>query len=181
MADETGWLIEAWDSKRDELKARWWAAGFEAEDAPGVWTNDSTKALRFARECDAQAYIDETGWTEAKPTACDHKQRNGDGAASLLNELLCVRRNAMSVSNATVALCQHCGRPIGGVATWLGGLPYHPECTHGPSYPTHYAPLPAEHPGCRPTPALTEDDVRRIVRDELTHNNQGNRTNPRSG
>lgn len=65
----------------------------------------------------------------------------------------------MSVSNRTAALCQYCGRPIGGVATWLGGMPYHPECTHGPGYPTHYQ-----------APTLSVDDVRRIVREELAHN-----------
>jgi hypothetical protein len=76
----------------------------------------------------------------------------------------------MSGSNTAVALCQHCGRPVGEVATWIGGLPYHPECTHGPGYLTHYAPSPVDRPGCRPTPMLTEDDVRRIVREELAHN-----------
>jgi hypothetical protein len=64
----------------------------------------------------------------------------------------------MSVSNATVALCQYCGRPIGSVAAWLGGSPYHPECTHGPSYPAHYE--------MTRTSMLTEDDVRRILREE---------------
>jgi len=73
----------------------------------------------------------------------------------------------MSASNGTVATCQHCGRPIGGVATWLGGLPYHPECTHGPGYLTHYAPLAPEHEGCKPSHQITENDVRRIVREEL--------------
>ena len=73
----------------------------------------------------------------------------------------------MSASNATVATCQHCGAPIGGAATWLGGLPYHPECTHGPGYPTHYAPLSLEHEGCKPSHRITENDVRRIVREEL--------------
>jgi len=74
----------------------------------------------------------------------------------------------MSVSNATVALCQHCGRPIGGVAKCLGGLPYHPECTHGPSYPTHYEMT--RTPTTTWPSTLTEDDVRRIVREELAHN-----------
>lgn len=64
---ESGWLIEGWDSKRDVLKAEWWGLGRELEDGFG-WTKDSLKALRFARQVDAQAYIDETGWTEAKPT-----------------------------------------------------------------------------------------------------------------
>ena len=70
-------------------------------------------------------------------------------------------------SGMTGPLCQHCGRPIGGVATWLGGQPYHPECTHGLGYSTHYAPSPIATLGCKPAPPLTEDDVRRIVREEL--------------
>lgn len=66
---ETGWLIEAHNSRTGEFKARWWA-GFNAEDqADGDgWTSDSVIAMRFARERDAQAYIDEACWTEAKPT-----------------------------------------------------------------------------------------------------------------
>lgn len=59
---ESGWLIERWDSRRNAL---WWRLG--NEDG-GCWTPDSITALRFARAEDAQAYIDETGWTEATPT-----------------------------------------------------------------------------------------------------------------
>lgn len=59
---ETGWLIEAWSSRAGEFKAKWYAGG-----AVG-WTTDSIQALRFGRERDAQQYIDEIGWTEAKPT-----------------------------------------------------------------------------------------------------------------
>lgn len=62
-----GWLIEAWDSNADAFGAKWWALGLDNEDGCG-WTTDSLKALRFARACDAQAYIDDIGWTEAKPT-----------------------------------------------------------------------------------------------------------------
>ncbi len=62
---ESGWLIEAWDSKRGQFKAEWWTLFC---DENGDWTKDSTKALRFSREIDAQAYIDDVGWTEAKPT-----------------------------------------------------------------------------------------------------------------
>jgi hypothetical protein len=75
-APEAGWLIEQWNSKRNEFQARWWSLGSSGETDPdwetlGSWTIDSTQALRFAREADAQAYIDATGWTEAKPT--DHR------------------------------------------------------------------------------------------------------------
>ena len=50
--------------------------------------------------------------------------------------------------------CQHCGRPIGLVASFIGGFAYHEECTRGAAY--QYGP-----------PTLTEADVRRIVRQEL--------------
>jgi hypothetical protein len=66
---ESGWLIEAWDSKRNELKAKWWSVTHDGScDEHWDWVSDSTRALRFARECDAQAYIKDMGWTEAKPT-----------------------------------------------------------------------------------------------------------------
>jgi hypothetical protein len=32
----------------------------------------------------------------------------------------------------TVQICAHCHRPIGGVATLLGGNAYHYECTQSP-------------------------------------------------
>ena len=64
---ETGWLIESWNSKTGEFGATWWSLDDSLEDAQG-WTKDSTIALRFAREADAQAYINDTAWTEAKPT-----------------------------------------------------------------------------------------------------------------
>lgn len=64
---EVGWLIEAWNSRTGQFGAMWWGLGDDHEDGFG-WTKDSLRALRFARECDAQAYINETGWTEAKPT-----------------------------------------------------------------------------------------------------------------
>jgi len=63
--------------------------------------------------------------------------------------------------------CQHCGRPIGGgSATYIGGLPYHYECTRGPGAQTNYVLMPPRA-GCQPEHTLTEADVRRIVREEL--------------
>ena len=64
-----------------------------------------------------------------------------------------------------------CGRRfdffhIAGLATHIGHLAYHPECTHGPSYPTHYElpqPLPVQHY----TVPMDDERVRQIVRDEL--------------
>ncbi len=66
-SSETGWLIEKWDSKTEAFGAEWWAIHPSFEDGCG-WTKDSIIALRFARETDAAAYIDDIGWTEAKPT-----------------------------------------------------------------------------------------------------------------
>lgn len=59
--DETGWLVE--------LKGQvpTWFALDDSEDG-WEWTTDSLKALRFGRKQDAQAYIDDIGWTEAFPT-----------------------------------------------------------------------------------------------------------------
>lgn len=64
---ETGWLIEEWNSKTGQFAAKWWGLGPSFEDGFG-WSPDSLLALRFAREADAVAYIEETGWTEAKAT-----------------------------------------------------------------------------------------------------------------
>ena len=66
-ATETGWLVEKWDSRADRFEAEWWSIHPSFEDGCG-WTKDSTIALRFARECDATAYIEDIGWTEAKAT-----------------------------------------------------------------------------------------------------------------
>jgi len=54
-------------------------------------------------------------------------------------------------------VCFFCGRPIiGSVVPGIwGGEVYHPECVFAPSRQT--------------TASLTEEDVRKIVREELTH------------
>lgn len=66
--------------------------------------------------------------------------------------------------------CAHCGRPIGNAAVWLGQFVYHEECTRGPAW-TQQQYLHPSYCGPReftnPAPALTERDVRRIVREEL--------------
>ncbi len=58
MSSETGWLVE--------LKGQTpsWSTLF-AGDYDDHWTEDSTKALRFARKVDAESFIDWHGWTEA--------------------------------------------------------------------------------------------------------------------
>lgn len=50
----------------------------------------------------------------------------------------------------TIQTCMYCGRPVVN-AIYIATLPYHVECTHGPSWQT----------------APTEDRVRQIVRDEI--------------
>lgn len=55
-SDETGWLIE--------LKRRtptWFQLAYDDVH----WTADASKAIRFARKQDAEAYIANIGWTEA--------------------------------------------------------------------------------------------------------------------
>ena len=54
---ETGWLIE----RRENNATEWWGLA----DALGSWTNDSAKALRFARSEDAEAYAHSTGLDDA--------------------------------------------------------------------------------------------------------------------
>jgi hypothetical protein len=58
-ADEIAWLIELRGNR-----PTYWSL---AVDEPG-WEADHDKALRFARREDAQAYIDDIGWTDAFPT-----------------------------------------------------------------------------------------------------------------
>lgn len=57
LKDETAWLIEL---RGNEPK--WWSLLQEPEPD---WTRDASKALRFARKQDAEAYINDIGWTEA--------------------------------------------------------------------------------------------------------------------
>jgi hypothetical protein len=56
----------------------------------------------------------------------------------------------------TPPTCGYCGRPIIGLITWGYGVPYHHDCARGPCDPPTFSP-----------PPLTEDAVRRIVREEL--------------
>ncbi len=55
--EETGWLAELKGSVPS------WAV-LNPDDYDEHWTTDSTKAIRFARCEDAQAFIDHNGWTE---------------------------------------------------------------------------------------------------------------------
>lgn len=59
--EETGWLAELKGS------APSWAV-LNPNDYDDHWTTDSTKAIRFARREDAQAFIDHNGWTAVFPS-----------------------------------------------------------------------------------------------------------------
>lgn len=77
----------------------------------------------------------------------------------------------MSIDHGTGAmLCAHCKRPMA-QAVWLNGWPYHLECTRGPGYQTHYQ-MDFKDGGCTSLAMLTEQDVRRIVREELAERNK---------
>jgi hypothetical protein len=76
----------------------------------------------------------------------------------------------MNTTSGTAPMCcAHCGRPCA-AAVWIGSLPYHEECTHGPSWqqaqyaPNYFFP-PKEY--TVPYLPLTADDVRRIAREEI--------------
>ncbi len=68
---ETGWLIEI---NHHSVGPTWFSLT-ETERDGGHFTKDSIKALRFGRKEDAQAYIDDIGWTEAVPT--EHEWSDG--------------------------------------------------------------------------------------------------------
>ena len=77
----------------------------------------------------------------------------------------------MSGHSSTGAMyCAHCGRPAS-TLVWINGVGYHPECTHGPGYqqPTYGPNLFPIHGGAfvPATRWISEEDVRRIVREEL--------------
>lgn len=68
-------------------------------------------------------------------------------------------------STGTLPMCLHCGRPITGQIVYAGNGAYHWECTQPPGQQS-YQPMPNQF-GAIPVPTLTEEDVRRIVREEL--------------
>jgi hypothetical protein len=71
--EETGWLVE--------LKGQTpsWSTIF-AGDYDDHWTEDSTKAIRFARKVDAEAWIAWHGWTEV--FASEHIWSDGRARAT---------------------------------------------------------------------------------------------------
>ena len=75
--EETGWLVE--------LKGQTpsWSTLF-AGDYDDHWTEESTKAIRFARKVDAEAWIAWHGWTEA--FASEHIWNDGRDRSSLAED-----------------------------------------------------------------------------------------------
>ena len=59
--------------------------------------------------------------------------------------------------------CVLCGMPIIGQITYASGIPYHEQCAHGPNGPFRNMAMPNPTP---PKP-LTEEDVRRVVREGI--------------
>lgn len=53
------------------------------------------------------------------------------------------------------------------MAVWDAGRAYHAECTRGPSWHQTYASIPSPHGQARVLRQLNEEDVRRIVREEM--------------
>lgn len=91
MIEETGWLIEL----QGEPSPTWWGR-VDNEDGVNGWTTDHAKAIRFARAQDAQAIIDEVGWTRAIPTDhmwCDYSHKWIDRMGmTMCSECLVVKR-----------------------------------------------------------------------------------------
>lgn len=71
------------------------------------------------------------------------------------------------MSTAIPLTCQHCKRPIGNVATYIGGWPYHYECTRGPGVSLQYGSESPQDYGAKPLSMLSEADVRRIAQEEV--------------
>lgn len=78
-SDEHGWLVEL----RDQTPS--WAVLF-AGDYDDHWTPDSTKALRFARKADAEAFIAWHGWTEAFASEHSWSGSEGERGERFINE-----------------------------------------------------------------------------------------------
>lgn len=67
----------------------------------------------------------------------------------------------MTIGSGTTPICGACGLPISAGVMWIGGAPYHYACTHGPALTIERIKI------MPPAKILTEEDVRRIVREEL--------------
>lgn len=71
LPQQYGWLAEL-----KGVSPRW--AFLNPMDYDEHWTTDASKALRFARREDAQAFIDHSGWTAVFPT--EHVWDDGKSA-----------------------------------------------------------------------------------------------------
>jgi hypothetical protein len=74
----------------------------------------------------------------------------------------------MNTAGTGAMHCAHCGRPAM-TLVWVGGMGYHAECTRGPGWVQDTYQSPPQPWGFPPPqwPALTEQRVRQIVREEL--------------
>lgn len=67
--------------------------------------------------------------------------------------------------------CAVCSKVVAGTVIWSGGLPFHPHCADPPQVDFSAFKKKEQEPlvmkGFFPPGQLTEDDVRRIVREEL--------------
>ena len=79
-ADEAATMRESgqygWLAELKGANPRW--AFLNPMDYDEHWTTDASKALRFARREDAQAFIDHSGWTSVFPT--EHVWDDGKSA-----------------------------------------------------------------------------------------------------
>jgi hypothetical protein len=80
MTEQTGWLIERRANHTNQpiwysvLACTEWDWK-QAIDPPMLWTTDASKALRFARQTDAEAFIKFKGFQHALATEhmwCDY-------------------------------------------------------------------------------------------------------------
>ena len=62
QGQESAWLIEMSDGGSPTYWCR-----LDDEDSVCGWSKDHSKAIRFCRAQDAQAIIDDFGWTEPRP------------------------------------------------------------------------------------------------------------------
>lgn len=98
MREKTGWLIEKDDPPVYCI--------VNPKDYDEQWTSDASKALRFARREDAQAYSDHIGWTSPPVRIAEHMWVDGNARAAM----------QASVETATPAqevvgyVCTGCGR-----------------------------------------------------------------------
>lgn len=72
----------------------------------------------------------------------------------------------MTMANSSYpVMCPICQQPVYDVFAYIGNIPYHRECLLSMRWYKRSEP---DVHGCRPLTPLSEDDVRRIVREEFS-------------